>query len=53
MAAITITCPKCGKTGSFDIHGIPKPGSGPRSCRHCHRLVTIYLDNKGNVQKVS
>lgn len=53
MSVVTINCPKCGKVGSFDLHGIPKPGGGGRSCRHCHKHVYFTLDSKGNVVKAT
>jgi len=53
MSVITITCPKCGKVTPVDTHGTAKPGSGGRSCRQCHKLFTIYLDNKGNLIKAT
>ncbi len=43
MAQVTVVCPHCSSTGTFN-HGLGSAtGSFSAQCKHCHKSFRVYL----------
>lgn len=49
MLSVTVVCPHCGSTGTFNI-GVSN-GTGFGQCRRCHKTFHIEMRN-GSVHSV-